>query len=53
MDDTTKMTMRWTKESIEIKVKSSDGNLVGGNEERKLTRQSSKLLMGPRRLTKP
>ena len=47
------MTMRWTKESIEIKVKLSDGNLVGGNEEQKLTRWSGKLLMDPRRFTKP
>ena len=46
------MIIRWTQESIEIMVKSSDGNRIGGNKERKLTRQSSKLLMGPRKITK-
>ena len=52
MDETTKMNIRWTQESIEIMVKSSHGNRIGGNKERKLTRQSSKLLMGPRKITK-
>ena len=53
MDDTNKTIIEGTQESIEIMVKLSDGDLVGGNKERKLTRLSSKLLMGPRKLTKP
>ena len=52
MDDTTKMIVRWTKEFIEIIVKSSEENRIEGNKERKLTRQSSKLLMGPRKNNK-
>ena len=52
MDDTNKTIIEGTQESIEIMVKLSDGDLVGGNKERKLTRLSSKLLMGPRKLIK-